>query len=186
MEFDLNKETDRRNVSDKFKGMSNDKIKESLNKTRHNFSLLISNKSKCLAAGTLVRSCNAFGVKNIIFYGRRDFNRVSSVGTYLYENILVAHDINELSNIIKQEEVHRVIGLENNIDKPTKFLHEYSWDKNIHYLVCVGNETGLDPEIMEICQEFIELKSYGSVRSIFLAAAGSILLYDYCAKMERA
>ena len=77
MNFEFPTESDdRRNILDKFKGLSDDQIKETLKPNRLNFSLLMENDIKDISRAGLVRNLNAFSGQRCIVYGqKRRINR---------------------------------------------------------------------------------------------------------------
>ena len=175
---------DHRNLIAKFKGMFLEDIKEALKPGRHNFSLLIDNRTKNFAAGTLVRSFNIYSGKHIIMWQHKGYDRSSAVGAYSTEDVMVARDTSHLKKRIRELGIDRVIALENNINKQTTYLHRYQFDPNLHYLTICGNEGGIDPELFEIVDDFVEIKQFGSCKSLNLAVAGSTFMFEYCRQTD--
>jgi len=177
-------EEDYRSIQQKYKNMMVEDIKEALKPGRHNFSLLIDNRTKNFAAGTLVRSFNNFSGQKIILWGSKQYDRRPSIGCYQVEEIEVARSIEELGQIVRQSGIDRLVALENNVDRPLQDLRSYRWDKGIHSLMIIGNEHGIDSEILDVCDDFVEIPSMGSTKSINLGAAGSIMMWDYISKID--
>ena len=71
---------------------------------------------------------------------------------------------------------------DDNIDNASK-IHEHAWDKNKKTLICFGEEnSGVAPEIISKCHKTIYIEQLGSVRSLNVAAAAAIVMYDYFVK----
>ena len=85
--------------------------------------------------------------------------------------------------LLKLKEKYVLVALENTV--PTaQPLYNYEWDKNS--LIVAGEEgIGITPETLKICDKFVYIPQYGSVRSMNAAAAVSIALYDYTAKFKK-
>jgi tRNA G18 (ribose-2'-O)-methylase SpoU len=174
---------DSRAIVDWLKGMSNEEIRKTLEPMRHNFSLAIDNRCQNLNAGTLLRSSANFLAKNVFFYGRRAYNRKPSIGAYAFSHVHVAHDMNELEELIKKEKVDKIVAIDNNIDYKVQQLHSYHWDVNKHTLIFMGSEgEGLPGEILDRADDIVEIQGFGTPRSINVSCAGTVIMYDYCMK----
>ena len=78
-----------------------------------------------------------------------------------------------------------IIALENNLPNTVQ-LPEFKWDPNLKYLICVGQEgDGLPQNILDQCNYTLEIPSFGSVRSLNVGVAASIVMYDYISKISR-
>ena len=74
------------------------------------------------------------------------------------------------------------IALENNIERKTIPINEYTWP-NLNSLILIGEEScGLQSEILDMCDDLIEIPTRGSVRSLNASVAGSLAIYDYVCK----
>jgi len=70
--------------------------------------------------------------------------------------------------------------LENNVGD-VKQLKDYDWKPNS--LLVLGEEgCGIAPEVLELLDHRVEIPSLGSVRSLNVASAASIAMYDYVSK----
>ncbi|HRQ86513.1 MAG TPA: hypothetical protein PLY16_00200, partial [Candidatus Saccharibacteria bacterium] len=65
---------DPRNVIDKFKGVPTEAIKAQLDTRRVDLEIAIENLERDFNMGTIVRSANAFNVREIHIIGRRQWN----------------------------------------------------------------------------------------------------------------
>lgn len=170
------------NVRDDLRGLDVPSIKSRLAPHRTNLSVLISNQTTNLNAGSIVRSCNVFLTRDIIFYGRRDYNRKPCVGSYIYETINVCPDITSLQSWLRQHGIQKIVGIDNNLSRKTIFMHEYEWE-NVPTLVCFGCEgSGLPDEILNSCDDIVEIKQMGATRSLNVAQAAAVVFYDHFTK----
>lgn len=168
---------DTRNVIDVFKYWTMDAIKTNLDIRRHNFSILISNEINDFNCGSIIRNSNAFLAKEVIIYGRKQYDKRGTVGTHLYENIKHVRHIDDLE-IPADSMLIGVDNIENSVPIET-FVYP-----DRHVIFAFGQEqVGLPKEIIDICEKIIYIKQYGSVRSLNMGVASGIVMYDYCSKL---
>lgn len=167
--------TDTRNVIDYYKYWSTDAIKADLDTKRHNFSVVISNKFNDFNLATVIRNSNAFLAKEVIIYGRKHYDRRGTVGTEKYQHMKYVRTTEELDFGDSL-----VIGVDN--IQEAKPIESYQYP-NKHITFIFGQEDiGIPDELKILCHEFIYIHQYGSVRSLNVGCASSILMYDYCRK----
>ena len=167
--------TDRKNVIDHYAYWNTEQIKIDLNSKRHNFSLLLSNIFNDFNISTIIRNANAFLGQNIFVYGRKKFDRRGTVGTHIYENII---NIKDLSLLPKDA---MIIGIDN-IERAEP-IETFQYPTDRHIIFAFGQEqVGLPEEVIPICEKLLYIKQYGSVRSLNVGSASSIVMYDYCLK----
>jgi tRNA G18 (ribose-2'-O)-methylase SpoU len=167
--------TDTRNVTNFFKYWTDEAIKTNLDSKRHNFSVLVQNVIKDFNLSTVIRSSNAFLAKEVIIYGSKQYDRRGAVGTHNYENIRHVKNTNEL--VFPDD--YFIIGVDN--IENAKPIENYNYPTNKHVLFVFGEENiGLTDELKAICHDFIYIKQYGSVRSLNVGSAASIVMFDYC------
>jgi tRNA(Leu) C34 or U34 (ribose-2'-O)-methylase TrmL len=132
------------------------------------------NLSSCL------RAVNALGGSEMYYLGKKHYDKRGAVGTYNYTQIT---HLSSREELLKLKEKYVLVALENTV--PTaQPLYNYEWDKNS--LIVAGEEgIGITPETLKICDKFVYIPQYGSVRSMNAAAAVSIALYDYTAKFKK-
>ncbi|RDJ35556.1 MAG: TrmH family RNA methyltransferase [Crenarchaeota archaeon] len=167
---------DERNVIDYFKYWEVDAIRAQLDKNRHNFSVLVSNEFNDFNLGSVIRNANAFLAKEVIIFGRRKFDKRGTVGTHIYENLKYVKEMEKLdfSDCV-------VVGIDN-IENAVP-IETFTWPDK-HVIMAFGQEQiGLSKKIKDICNIFLYIKQYGSVRSLNVGCASAIAMYDYCSKM---
>jgi tRNA G18 (ribose-2'-O)-methylase SpoU len=58
-------------------------------------------------------------------------------------------------------------------------IDEYSWNSNAHYVLVLGQEQfGIPKELLDICDDLLYIKQYGSVRSLNVGTASGIAMYS--------
>ncbi len=171
------KRDDTRNVIDVFKYWTEEAIKADLRTKHHNFSVLVSNQFNDFNLGTVIRNANAFCAKEVIIYGRKQYDKRGTVGSHLYT---------DLKHVKFQEELDLsdclVVGVDN-IDGSVP-IESFEWPADKHVVMIFGQEsTGLTPDLIAMCHHIVYIKQYGSVRSLNVGCASAITMYDYCKKI---
>lgn len=173
---------DTRNIIDYYKYWSTDAIKADLDTKRNNFSILCANIAGDFNVGTVIRCANAFLAKEVIIYGRKQFDRRGTVGTHNYENFKHVRTVDEL-NDLKDNYLNgsTLIGVDNIVS--AKAINDYVWPDK-HFVLCFGEEQlGIPDEIKVLCNDFVYIQQYGSVRSLNVGVAAGIAMYDIVGKL---
>jgi tRNA G18 (ribose-2'-O)-methylase SpoU len=183
-----------RAVVDYMKWMDTTQIKNELESTKNNFGVLMVNIDYDNNSGNIVRTANAFGAIEVILYGRRKFDRRSSMGTEFYMNFQQIRYVEEIDEALKDYDL--VVGLDN-IEGSVN-IFDYNWKlenptesqvlpkpKAPKTLICLGQEsTGLPLEIIKRCDKLVHIPQYGSVRSLNVGTAAGIAMYDFVMKSQ--
>lgn len=173
------------NVSDKYKldrltKWTADLIREDVQKNTFNYAVMMENWVGDFNLSSCLRACNAMGGKEMFYLGRKHYDKRGAVGTYNYTQI---KHLSSREELLKLKEKYVLVGLENTV-VGAQSLYDYKWDSNS--LIIAGEEgIGITPETLELCDKFVYIPQYGSVRSMNAAAAVSIALYDYTAKIKK-
>lgn len=171
---------DPRNVVDHYKNMENEIIKGDLEKKRNkNLSILCVNLISDFNIASCIRASNAFVSQTVYIYGNKKWDKRGTVGTHVYENIETIPDFNALQNLFK--DFDRIVSIDN--VENSKSLIEFEWNFNEKTLIVMGQESiGVPGEILEASTDVVYIPQFGSVRSLNVAQACAIALYDYNAK----
>ena len=176
--FDTNA---KRNVTDQLAWAKREDILETINPHKIPVSLLLVNIDRDNNIGNIIRSANTFGVEEVLIYGRKKFDRRTSVGAEFFMQFRHIRFIEEIAPL--RQEFNLILGLEQT--KTSVELHSYQWPENQNILIAVGNEgQGLPQEILDICDTTLEIDQYGTTRSLNVSVATGIVLYDYRVKRE--
>jgi tRNA G18 (ribose-2'-O)-methylase SpoU len=170
-----------RAVVDYMKWMNTIEIKADLESRKKNFGILLINIDYDNNSGNIIRTANALGAREVILFGRRNFDRRSSMGTEFYISFQLIKYVEEIDEVLADYDV--VVGLENGVGAQN--LIDYKWNKNLKTLICIGQEsTGLPKLILDKCHNLVEIPQVGSVRSLNVGTAAGIVMYDYTAKTK--
>lgn len=172
---------DPRNVRDEFKGKSNADILTVLDSIRRPLVLCLSNEVRDMNLSSCIRSANSFNIDHIVMAGRKRYDRRGTVGAHHY--IDVVHKLDRESTI---QDYHyhgyRIVALEHDDSFEMTEISEYEWDSKT--LLIVGEEgRSIPADILELADDIVYIPMMGTVRSLNLASAVSIALYDYTSKV---
>lgn len=127
--------------------------------------------------GTIIRSADAFGVKQIVctngtvdVYSPKVLR--STMGSILRERVIYINDFSELIKL--KENDYAIVGT--TLDKRSISIQKFNFSKK--YIFVMGNEAnGISDEIKNICDEFIKIPMTGNAESLNVGVATSIILY---------
>ena len=167
-----------RNVADKFKDMSEEEIKSKLKVTAYPAAVLMSQIEGDFNIGCVIRSANSFNLSKVYYYGRKHYDKRAACGTYKYTDVIFLSSLDEVKELKND---YYLVGLDNNNDKAVFQIKDYIWQPNS--LIVLGEEnSGISADMLDMCDDYIEIPSMGSVRSLNVASAASIAFYDYYLK----
>lgn len=171
-----------RNVRDCFKDKTNEEIKQKLRSTCFPFSCCFLQVHGDFNIGTGIRNANAFNCDSVYYLGIKKFDRRGTVGVQNYTDIKYLKDFQELVDLKKE---YLFVAVDN-IGKP-KSLELYNWggfSKKV--LMIFGEEgVGISNEVLNICDEFVEIPMFGSVRSLNVGTASGIVMNDFVTKFRK-
>lgn len=169
---------DSRNISDKYKGWMQDLIRKDLSTRALPYSVLMEAWNGDFNIGTLVRNANAFAVKEVLYIGKRKWDRRGAVGTYHYTDVIHLDSFDALSS---KKTSYSFIGIDNVPGAIS--LADMNWPENT--LMLFGEEgTGLTKEALNLCERIVQIPMYGSVRSLNCGTASGIVMNDYVQKRQ--
>jgi tRNA G18 (ribose-2'-O)-methylase SpoU len=168
-----------RNVIDEYKTLSNDEIRAKLKDTAFPFSVCIENWQHDFNISSCIRNCNAFNARKIYYVGEKRFDRRGMKGVQNYSDIEWLPTIDKLVALKAQ---YRFVAIDN-IANATP-LNNYTWQANS--LLVFGSEgVGITSKMLELCDDVVYIKQYGSVRSINVAAASAVIMNDIVSQFNR-
>lgn len=169
----------KRNVVDHLAWMNDEEIVNNLGKNKQNFSILLVNIEYDNNIGNIIRSANAFGAYKVYIYGRKKFDRRGSVGAEFFMRFEYIKFVDEINSVISNYD--NIIAIENNRDSVS--LTDFRWDYKKKNLIIFGQEQNGIPEILiKKSNITLSIPQIGSVRSLNVATAAGIVMYDYLIK----
>lgn len=182
---------DTRNVKDEFKGMPNEEIRASLSKRKRGFGVAMGHIEGDFNFGCLVRNANAFGADMVHYIdGRRHWDRRSSVGTHHYTSVQHWEDWDAFLDDESGTGIpvlYSLVAIENNVAYETVDLREFVWPE-IPMMIFGEEGNGIPEEaltrIVKMGGSVVSIPDFGSVRSINVASAASVAMYDFISKQQ--
>lgn len=167
------------NVIDHYKYWETEAIVADLDKKRNPFSVLCWNTGDDFNIGSAIRNANAFLAREVVIWPRRKWDRRGAVGTQNYTHFKHFKEVDDVEAYMKGS---KVIAVENiDLAKP---IDTFEWPTE-HFFMVFGQECdGLPPEILDLCDDCVYIRQYGSVRSLNVGCASAIAMYDYTSKLN--
>jgi tRNA G18 (ribose-2'-O)-methylase SpoU len=164
---------DRRNVTDEFRNMTVDAIRQELDTRRHSIQIAIENFQHDFNIGTIVRNANAFNVSAVHIIGKRHWNRRGAMVTDRYMHIHHHSSIEVFKESIGNVPIIGVDNITESVPLGKTKLPENG------VLVFGGEGPGLSSEMIRECQKIIAIEQFGSTRSVNVGVASGIILYNW-------
>lgn len=167
------------NVVDKYKGLTVEEIRADLKSKALPFAVCMSQLKGDFNFSTLVRSSNAFGATEVFYFGKRKWDRRGALGTYHYTDVTFLESIEHLKAL---QDKYTLVAIDN--VPGSVFLNSFQWPENP--LMIFGEEgTGLSEEILSLCSAVVAIEQFGSVRSLNVGCASSVVMYDFTSKYRK-
>lgn len=174
-EEELLRDGDRRNVIDLYRYWTMAAIIADLDEHRHDLHIAIENWGHDLNIGSVVRTANAFAVKEVHIIGRKRWNRRGAMVTDRYQHVR-HHESAQAFEVWARGAGLQIIGIDN-IDGSIP-IEGYQFPRNA-VLVFGQEKAGLTPEAQEISTDVLHITQFGSTRSINAGAAAAIAMHSW-------
>ena len=161
-----------RNVVDKYKHVSTEDIKNDLKLTALPSAVLMSQIEGDFNFSNIIRTSNFFNLQCVYYYGKKHYDRRGTTGTHLYSEVKYLSSFND---VMELKNKYTFVGLENNINYPTVDINKFQFPSNS--LIIIGEEqNGIEQQLIELCDQLVEIKNFGSVRSLNAATVAAIAI----------
>lgn len=166
---------DTRNLVDNFKGVTEAEIIAQLDQSGVQLEIAIENLERDFNMGSIVRSANAFGVRMVHVIGRRQWNKRGAMATDRYMHITYHATVDEFVAFAHQRN-KRIIAVDN--VPSAQSIH--STDLPESSILVFGSEgRGISDALLSVCETCVEIRQSGSTRSLNVAAAAAIAMYEW-------
>jgi len=166
---------DRRNVIDSYRYWTMEAIIADLDEHRHDLHIAIENWGHDFNIGSVVRTANAFAVKEVHIIGRKRWNRRGAMVTERYQHVRHHVDAPAFKQWADSENLV-VLGIDNIAGSIP--IEGYQFPRNC-VLVFGQESTGLTPQAQVIGRDILHITQFGSTRSINAGAAAAIAMHDW-------
>lgn len=166
---------DTRNVTDDFKNRSETEICQILDERGVALEVAIENLTRDFNMGTIVRSANAFGVRQVHVIGRRQWNKRGAMATDKYLHV---HYHASVSTFVKDaaRRGKKIVAVDN-VPGATS-LAKASLPKDA-VLVFGAEGPGVSSELLSCASQTVAIEQLGSTRSINVGVAAGIAMYAW-------
>ncbi|HWK20538.1 MAG TPA: TrmH family RNA methyltransferase [Microbacteriaceae bacterium] len=168
-------EGDRRNVVDRYRYWGLEAIVADLDERRHPFHVAIENWQHDLNIGSIVRSANAFLAQSVRIVGRRRWNRRGAMVTDRYQHVEHHDSIEGLLGWAREQGLPIVA-----VDNLPGAVPVDRAELPRRCVLLFGQEgPGLSDEALAAASLHVEVRQFGSTRSINAAAAAAIVMHEW-------
>lgn len=193
-DIDLTRSADYRNVTDFYKGKSDDEIRADLDQRRGEMISIMQNLSHDFNKASAVRNSNAFGMRKLIFLnpenpaipdapeGIKKWDRRGSLGTQNYEHI-EHRRVTDYQAVFDQlhADGYTIYAVDNTAGYQPQSLYNVTFPAKSAFLF--GEERlGLADDLIAAADAMIYIPQYGSVRSINVSVAHGIIAAFYASQ----
>ena len=172
---ELLRDGDTRNVVDRYRYWSMEAIVADLDERRHPFHVAIENWQHDMNIGSIVRSANAFLAAEVHIVGRRRWNKRGAMVTDRYQHVRHHEAITDLVAFARERglTIVAVDNVEGSRPVDARPLPQ-------HCLLLFGQEgPGLSAEALAAADEVVEIRQFGSTRSINAGAAAAVVMHEW-------
>jgi tRNA G18 (ribose-2'-O)-methylase SpoU len=172
---ELLRDGDTRNVVDRYRYWTMAAIVADLDSRRHPFHVAIENWQHDHNIGSIVRSANAFLAETVHIVGHRRWNRRGAMVTDRYQHVLHHASISELLDWATDHELPIIA-----VDNIAGSVDVTEFDFPEACILLFGQEgPGLTDAALAAASAHVEIRQYGSTRSINAAAAAAIVMHEW-------
>lgn len=166
---------DTRNVTDEFKNVLHDDIVAQLDERGIILEIAIENLERDFNMGTIVRSANAFGVRQVYVIGRRGWNKRGAMATDKYLQVTYFQTVEAFTEEMRQQG-KQIIAVDNT--EGAENLQQVSLPKQA-VLVFGAEGPGISQELIAAADKLVAIEQLGSTRSINVGVAAGIVMYEW-------
>jgi len=166
------------NIVDKYREWSVDLIKDDLQKFNNNFIVCMDHISYDFNISQVLRNANAFGAKEMLYLGKKKWDRRGAVGTHNYTDLTYLSSLNDLSDHLSSSlSSYSIISIEQHTDSQTLYEFDFTLLANTTPCFIFGNELdGIHSDLLLSSDYIIEIPQYGSVRSLNAGSSSAVVL----------
>lgn len=159
------------NVIPEYKALTRDEIIEAVAANTLDYAVCMQNFSGEFNIATFIRNANAFGARNVFYFGQRKIDRRGCQGTHLYKDIVWLEDEDQLLSLKKDYHFVSVDNLPG-----AKPISEHVFKPKTMFIFGSEGE-GILPSVSAMCEEMIYIPQRGSVPSINVASASAVVMH---------
>lgn len=139
------------------------------------------NTSKEHNVGTLVRTAHAVAAEEVVLVGDREWNVEAAKTAENFTDVTILEDEAAFLDHVR-ERGWSLVAVE--LDERAVSLFDVEYPENPCFLLGAERD-GLPQSLIDTAEIVVQIPQWGLVPCLNLAVAGSIVLYDYLAKLQR-
>lgn len=173
-----NASSEEKNTTDYYKKWETEAIRADLDSKRVPMVNICMNLTGEFNKSSVIRANNAFLGQEVWLVGKRRFDRRGTVGTHHYEHIKHAEDYAPLFEKLIADG-YTIFPVDNIESYDPKAIYDVELPEKSAFVY--GEEMlGLSEELIQACNgKMVYIPQYGSVRSINVAQAAAVTMYEY-------
>ena len=165
------------NVIDKYKGMTHENIMADLDTRRNQMVSVFYNTGSDFNLATAIRSSNSFAGRAVVICNRKRYDRRGTVGTHNYHHAYYVPEIEDAIAAL-HEDGYTVIAVDNLPEFNPQPVDDFEFPHKSAFVY--GEEgSGLPREVNEVCDSMVYIKQFGSVRSLNVSTAATVMMFAY-------
>ena len=164
---------DTRNVTDEYKGQPLEQIVADLDTKGTGLEVAIENLTRDFNMGTIVRTANAFGVRQLHIIGRKQWNKRGAMATDKYLHITYHNTADDFIAAVYGKEIIAFDNVPGGIN-----LAAVKLPKNA-VLLFGAEGPGISAELLQKSDQIVAIEQFGSTRSINVGVAAGIAMYAW-------
>lgn len=188
------------NVHDELKGLSLEKLKEIQGKETLPYAVCVLNLTGDLNTGMIARTACLHGCREMFIFGRRKYDKRSTVGAQNYMKITRVDGFKDDTNVLcvdkflemMKEHKYYPIAVEQG-GYPINLVNAGDWAEIVGFLqeapypcLVFGNENeGIPEDILNECTATLSIPQRGVLRSMNVSAAAAIALHVFSFEVMR-
>jgi tRNA G18 (ribose-2'-O)-methylase SpoU len=172
---DLLRHGDRRNVVDRYRYWRRDAVVADLDLRRHDLHVAIENFQHDFNIGSVVRTANAFLVREVHVIGRRRWNRRGAMVTDRYQHVRHHEDVDAFAAHARASGLP-IVGVDN---LPGSVPLEVTRLPRACVLLFGQEGPGLSAAAREAADQVCSIAQFGSTRSINAGAAAAVAMHTW-------
>lgn len=149
--------------------------------TKNKIVVVLDNVRSALNVGSIFRTADSLGVDEVILCGisatppSKEIHK-TALGAELSVEWRKFEKTSDAIEALRSEGF-RIAAIE---QSPRSVdLKAFRRDENLSYALVLGNEVeGVDPEVLEMCEDIIEIEQKGIKKSLNVSVAGGIVLWE--------
>ena len=162
-----------RNVTNNYKGVPLEDIVADLDTKGTGLEIAIENLERDFNMGTIVRTANAFGVRQLHIIGSKQWNKRGAMMTDKYLHITYHETVDDFINATSPRKIIA-------FDNVPGCINLSSTQLPADAILVFGAEgPGLSDEMLSKAAQIVAIEQFGSTRSINVGVAAGIAMYEW-------